>query len=320
MILIPRYRDLEPRRGILVPTRMAGYFKLDAIRPDGRVRPVTGWFRNLITNSGLDAIGTTNNWLTRCKVGTGNATPAVTDTALQAQVAESSTIQEHTRVSSGSPEYYIAKTITYRFAAGTAAGNLAEIGIGSSSTLFSRALILDGEGSPTTITILSDEVLDATYQLRIYPPLTDVADTITISGANYDITLRAASAGDGDAWGMGAGLGAVGGAGGNGTIAVFSGAIGAITGSPSGTGASQTAANESYGAGTYQRDFTASWGLSEANFGGVKSAATSLGTVNVSGSIRTMGRVQVEFDPVIPKDDTNVLSLVFRHSWARKTL
>ena len=53
-----------------------------------------------------------------------------------------------------------------------------------------RALILDGGGSPTTLTILSDETLDVTYTIRVYPPTTDVTGSITLDGVSYGYTIR----------------------------------------------------------------------------------------------------------------------------------
>ena len=69
------------------------------------------------------------------------------------------------------------------------------MGIGwaaSGTTLFSRALILDNGGSPTTITILSNEYLDIVYEYRVYPPEgADYTGTVVIDSITYDVTGRA---------------------------------------------------------------------------------------------------------------------------------
>lgn len=305
------------RRAPLIPleTALGGWFKLEAIRPDGRRRLLADWFPNLITNAGLEAIGNAGGYLGECRVGSGNTTPNVADTALVAQIATSTTLHDSDLSAQPSAPYYGAVTNVYRFAAGDAAGNLAEVGIGATSgaDLFSRALILDGGGSPTTITVLADEVLDVTYQLRLYPPTVDVTGTIDISGDSYDFTARAADVTGAGRWAP-TSTGEVGGLYGS-NLTVYDGAIGAVTGLPTGTSdASNSIVNAAYSAGTHRIDGTATFGLDTANFD-ILSALVVFGQ-----SVARFGAVQIEFDPVIPKDDTKVLTLTFRHSWARKTL
>src|SRR6478736_4633516 len=64
-------------------TKVAGYFKLEVIRADGTIKS-THEFKNLVLNAGLDrwAINTADGF---CHVGTGSATPAITDVALQSK-------------------------------------------------------------------------------------------------------------------------------------------------------------------------------------------------------------------------------------------
>jgi hypothetical protein len=152
---------------------LAGRFKLTMTNvTDGSVRE-TEWFDNIVTDSGLNGIGTTN-MVARCYVGTGSTTPADTDTALTSFLAANSSGGTPVSAASVSSPYYSKNTMVYRFAAGVAAGNISEIGIAPSGTvpqpLFSHALVLDGGGSPTTVTVLSDEILDVTYEIRAYYP------------------------------------------------------------------------------------------------------------------------------------------------------
>lgn len=322
MIWTPKRTILEPKREILLPTRLRGFFKFEAVDRRGRRRVLADWFPNLITNAGLNIIGTAGGYLSRCRVGTGSAAPAVTDTELDSLLAATNTrAVGDVTTNSGASDYYTSKVIVYRFGEGVAEGNLTEVGIATSdsgATLFSRALILDGIGSPTTITVLADETLDVTYELRNYPALTDVTDTITISGDDYDYTLRPASVSDAASWGNTStgGRGGMNSITGVGTVGTaYSGAIGAVTTIPSGTSANITSAvDTAYGNNNYYRDWTAVWGLSAANFGGVRSFMIPF------GSEAQFGRIQVEFDPVIPKTSSDVLSMVFRHVWARGTI
>lgn len=311
---------IVPKRQLVLPSSgFAGLYKIEAIRPNGKRRMLADWFPNLITDVGLDDIGyATGTQLSACVVGTGGATPTNSDTALQAQIASTTTVQSNTSGSQPSAPYYGWRTRVYRFAVGAAAGNLAEVGIKTNTgggKLFSRALILDGGGSPTTITVLSDEILDVTYQLRLYPLLTDITGTIDIGGTDYDFTARAANVDDGPFAPDSALYAGLGGPSAT-ECTVFTGAIGAITGNPSGSSAAgATQVQAAYTPNSLFRDATFSFGLNNGNVsGGFLSVLVTLGFgVN-------MGRMQVEFDAPVPKDNTKVMSLTFRHSWARKSI
>lgn len=54
---------------------------------------------------------------------------------------------------------------------------------------------MDGSGQPATITVLSDEFLRVTYEVRKYlpDPVDNVQIDFPISGINYDITTRPSS-------------------------------------------------------------------------------------------------------------------------------
>jgi hypothetical protein len=323
-IWVPRAKILEPKRELIMPVGVRGFLRCRAIRPDGRVRPLTDWFPNLIVTAGLNAIGTANNYLTACRVGTGTAPPSPSDTGLGNQIAGTSSRVLNQSGVRASPPYYGARTITYEFAEGAAAGNLTEVGIATAATggsLFSRALILDGEGNPTSITVLSDEILQVDYQLRLYPPTSDVVGSITISGNNYDYTLRAADV-TSSAWaiGSGSGTGSVGG--GSGVIAVDTHrayetqTLGSITESPSGSSQDRSnVSNASYVTGTFYRDYTVTWGLTAGNFTlGIGSITSRQGTDGF------FGKIQMNFTPRIPKDNTKILSITFRHAWSVHTI
>lgn len=322
-IWVPKFKIITPKQEVISRHALSGWFKLEATNSKGHKRVLADWFPNLITNAGLEAIGTSASWLAACRVGTGSAAPSVLDTDLSAYLAGTSTRTSNTAGATSSAPYYGHRTITYRFAAGTATGNISEVGIASNAaaatgTLFSRALVVDGGGNPTTVTVLSDEVLDVTYQIRVYSPSTDVVGTINISGVDYDFTARAANATSSASWalsttGATAGINVITGVGSVATA--YSGPIGAVTTAPTGTqGASGSGTDIAYNPGTYQKDFTFTWGLSNGNVGGIRSVYTSMGTEG------TFGAVQIQFDPVIPKNSTNVLELGFRQSWTRGTV
>ncbi len=313
MIILPEKRIL-----LASQTRsVRGRYKIEIAGPDGRRRIAADWFKNLITNGGMDQLGLSSsggNFFNICAVGSGNATPAFTDTALQTLVGSTSTQQGSTYTAAATSPYFGTSTIVFDFPAGTATGNLSEVGIGPfTTTLFSRALILDGSGNPTTITVLSSESLFVTYQLEQFVPLTDVTGTITIAAVSYSYTLRAANATQSNQWAArasdGGGLLTVASA-----CAAFNGTIGAITGQPSGTSSANSGvSNNAYSSGSFTNSGTATWGLGAGNLsGGISAVTVFFGPSNAS-----RGQYQISFSPAIPKDSSHILTLSFSTTWAR---
>lgn len=305
---------------IIVPARtgIAGFWKMEAVDAStGRRRVLADWFPNLITDVGMDCLGQ-NVQRHFCVVGSGSATPSFSDSFLTTLVAETSSTTASTVGQTSSSPYYQWVRSTYRFAQGAAAGNLTEVGLAFSGNtpkkLFSRSLIKDSGGSPTTITVLSTEFLDVTYEARFYLPETDVTGTINISGTNYDYTLRSSSitssigssrdisgvlmynVGPSQLDFFQAG-------------ATYDGNIGAITGAPSGsTGGFTLNASAAYSLGSYKRTTTFTCGLGDSNFGsGIKSLRF----------FTYAGTYQVAFNPAIPKTSSQILTLNAELSWAR---
>ncbi len=309
MILIPRYRDLEAKQPLIIQPRMSGRYKFTAIRPDGRERPLTGWIPNIITDVGLNLLGT-SGVLGYCHVGTNNTAATSAQTALLGWIAASSSIQENSSYAQTSAPYFGTKVIRYRFNQGVATGNLNEVGINSSSSntvMWSRAVIVDEFGAPTTITVLADEVLDVTYELRLYPPLVDGSGTVSISGTSYGVTWRAGNV-TAAPWYYWMGDAASFSYQGN-THAIYNGVMNAgILVMPSGTSWNTSMTNFGYSNNSLQRDGIASYGLNDGNLaGGVKSTAFN----------STLGTYKFEFDNPIPKDATKTLTLTFRIAWSR---
>jgi hypothetical protein len=320
------------RLGVIkIRSETAGFLKLEAVKLDSEGneisrRALTDWFPNIITDQGLDRMGDNADWLKWCQVGAGNATPTALDTGLVSRIAGTITV---TTISSGAQAtapYFGWCQKTFRFGAGVAAGNIAEVGVGwasSGTTLYSRALVLDGGGSPTTVTVLSDEALDVTYQHRVYPPLTDTVGVININGIDYTYTVRAAGVTKGmslsngtitDRYGWGIGTSFIGTLEGNNATLhhayATSGSINAsITGIPSGTyNEASTDTDAAYSVGTLSRAATITFSLTNANFaGGIE--AFRIGYY--------WSTFQVGFSPKLPKLSSNNLSLGFSHSWAR---
>lgn len=288
-----------------------------ATKPDGSERVVADWFPNLITDYGLEAWATSGYILRYCRVGSGTTQPTVLDTSLVAQVASATATGGGTG-SQSSPPYYVWVTYNYVFAQGVAAGNLSEVGVGITATgadLWSRSRIKDGGGNDTTITILSDEQLTVTYQLRLYVPTTDVTGTISIGGVSRSFVMRAAQCTtgwsgntyNGETW-YSAPFGTVPY---NMGSVCYDGSLGAITSSPSGNAANFCTGYSlaTYAANSKYRDLTYTSGINEGNLAAGISAVI----------LRSMnGFYQISFSPALAKDNTKTCTLTIRQSWARR--
>lgn len=278
-------------------------------------------FDNLITDAGLEKLGTSMPIL-YFFVGTGTNAPTTADTQMGAFVAYSGMggVTVPSNPAPTSPNYVSTYNFGCRFGQGVAAGNLTEVGIGWSSSgnptsgtnrVFSRALIVDGANSPTTLTVASNEYLDVFYTLESYPDLSDVSGSVVISGVTYTTLTRFAAAtqnkfGDLNINSHFYPLD---------SVTAYSGAIGAVTGLPSGTaGYPNSKTGIPYVAGSKEIDTDVTWGLNAGNLaGGIKSIYVTGGPgiqfINPSS--------QIELTPTIPKDNTKTLTLRLSYSWAR---
>lgn len=299
-----------------VPFRVSleGFYTMRVIRPDGSCRHEST-FSNLILTQGLNRLGT-GGFGGYVQVGSGSTAPLVTDTGMQSFVASTTSgILSEGGVQAAAPYYGWARR-TYRFAEGVAAGNLSEVGIGWAlgSNLFSRALIKDSFGDPTTITVLSDEILDVTYEIRLYAPTTDVTFDVDITGSGtHNCVLRSAAVTSGgwacdNLFGVGAAYAFY--------CDPYNGSIGTITQNPSGSGTTGPSATfEPYSNNSLKRVMSFVWDLGTANLaGGYKSLSFN------SRGYSTLGQYQIELTPNIMKDETKRLTLNFEISWARHTI
>lgn len=309
---------------------MSGYFKIEAFKCDSTGKEIVGsrricadWFPNLILDQGLERIATNDAVQARSfvRVGTGSSTPNDSQTGLDNQIATSNSLQDSQGGVEISPDRYVWNRRRVRFGEGVAAGNLSEIGVGWTSSVsdtFSRALIVDSGGSPITITVLPDELLDVTYEFRVYIPLSDFNSTIELDGILYDVVGRAREADqllsnfwttEGDSSGTAANTNFQG--------SVYDGTIGSIDDSPSGSSAARSSTNaDSYIPGSLMRTRNFTWGLNDGNFAsGVRSMGCKVG----------WGSWQFEFSAQgsgesIPKDSEKILTLSVTISWGRATI
>jgi hypothetical protein len=206
------------------------------------------------------------------------------------------------------------RRITFRFPTGAAAGNLAEVGVGWATGLFSRALFIDITGEQTTITVLSDETLDVTYQVELHSPIDDIVFPATILGTERTCTLRAALATSGTptfGWGIsGSAVNLAPASSSLTPIIAYDGLLGSRTAQPSGV-ASNGSIFETYPYvnNSLERNFEVIWNRDVGNF--VTGIQSFLLLTN------GLGAYQIQVDPPIMKTAALALALQFKVSWNR---
>lgn len=288
---------------------LAGLYKIEAVKAGGERRLLLDWFDNLILDAGLNRLGS-GGAFNRCMVGTSAAAVLPSQTALSTQIASTTTIEASTSgVNIGSGYAWARRT--FRFAVGTATGNIAEVGVGWSTTeCFSRALTVDGNGTPVTISVLPDEFLDVTYELRLHWPTADISVNGFISATQHAVVTRAAQVGS---WTLATLIE-------NGSrsdlvppgqaTSFGAGALGDVTLDAGGTPLNSI--NMTYASGyvnnSLERNYRATFGLPN-------------GDADISNFRMTtpFGIFKSSFSPVIAKRSTNSLTLDYKVSWARQT-
>lgn len=313
---IPRTKILEPREALAVPRgAVGGRFRIEGRLPDGRSRVIRDWRANLILDAGLERWGTgqINIW---CSLGSGTTAPIAADTEMETFIVSAETMAVLSGVQDEAPYYGWQQAQSIFTPPGGAGHTIAEVGWGweaDGSGLWSRSLLKDEEGAPQEFEWLADESLTITYELRIYPWLSDSTGSISLGGNSYACTIRASRVAAAWAWAANyqdpVALFA------KPTLApilpsVFDGAIRNYLLDPLGTAAvADEVAVDAYEAASYERTGTATWGTGSATF------ATGITALTVASSI---GRYQVGFSPAIPKTNAQTLALnLASPAWSR---
>lgn len=319
MFRIKKYQDVYNRDTIrLPPMRRTGEFKLVVRNPQLEIVQETPWFPNLLTDTGDANLARTGTpWCQYCHVGSGNATPLVSDTALQIWRAQTASQLSSIYTPGVAPNYQFAQTKGWRFNAGSLNSTIKEVGLSYATTnnaMCVRSLVIP------TVTVAIDQYLDIYYKLTVYPYISDVVDTTTIEGATYNYTMRYSKAGDLYPetlvrWANDPSTVPHGAYGGN---------IGTITGAPStfDNGANggwvYSLSEGLYGAG-YQNS-QLFWNLQNANDYGTNGIRSILWVHNLN-QLLGKGGYQVQFNRVsdnkgILKTSTKVLYFDFTFTWA----
>ena len=305
-----------------------GEVKVIVKRADGTVRLDTGFFPNVITNLGLDALGNDRILFNICAVGGGNSTPLNTNTKLDNFLAFGSQISSETKYDYNpvrDTEFYkCSKTVGYRFT-GLDNKNISEVGLVSDArperhSALTRTLIKNSAGEPTVITVLSGEILELQYRLWQVFDLKDKDQVVTamIDGVEVPVNVKIRLAGVGGtniggSWNysdtVGRGITYQG----NNALQFGTGEIGEITGQISGYSVEPFIGMdwEAYQPSTYKRKFYVNTPITEAVHP-IRSFLFFTG----------LGAYQVRFGTVggdLPIDKTNqdILQLGFEMSWGR---
>ena len=314
---------------------MTGEFRCVVKKSDGSTKIDTGYQKNLILNQGLDFFGGGNgtSMMEFCIIGSGNSKPVYTQNKLDTAIAgvsvsdNFSTKYDYDAARDGSL-YKTNRVCKYSFTELNNV-NISELGLASTYSnattyfLCTRALIKDSNGNPTTITVLNGEQLDIYYKLWIVYDVTDKTGTLNLldgvgGSTAYNYIARLAGVGGTNIGGsakygeptVGLALSA---SAGNNSHFVANGEIGAITGSPSGTSSenSPSVSTATYTPGSYKRQMTWSFSISQANFA-IRSAMfyTKMAFWQIRfGSVAN--------DSPITKTDTQTLSIPIEFSWGR---
>lgn len=171
----------------------------------GDVKIDTGFQKNLILNQGLDFFGGSKGSEINgyCAIGSGNSAPAITQTKLDAYIAQASgtdKTSDYSYVDKGDNLYRMWEQKKYRFT-GLSNVNISEVGLVSTGTtstnyyLTTRALIKDGLGAPTSISVKTGETLDIYYKIYKVVDTSDKAFVINVLDGNggavpYNIVIR----------------------------------------------------------------------------------------------------------------------------------
>jgi hypothetical protein len=317
---------------IHLPIGIQGFFKLEAVNKfSGKRRILADWFPNQILDTGRNvmselAAARHNGWAgvsSSAQVGTDGTVPVAGDSQLIAWIDGTSDVQSSVFGAQPSAPYYGWNRTTYRFPAGPIGNqNLQEAAVGwgegPGADIITRALIVDGVGTPTPAVPLADELLDLWYELRYYPPLGDTLGTVTLNGVGYDTITRAALV---TTWGdrIGESMGTW-----NGGAPInwgaYSGDIGAtIDLGPSGTltpNDNEGQFNLAYNNNSYEIDMQCNAGPTGWNVGtGIRSILITCNGCKFQTQFNADGTGGSSVDDPIPKDINFTMQLTWRLGW-----
>ena len=307
---------------------MAGEFRAVVKRADGSTKIDTGYQKNLILNQGLDFFGGGNgtNMMAHCVIGSGNSQPVYTqnklDTAIKGVSGSDYSTKYDYNASTDGSLYKTNKVRKYSFTELNNV-NISEVGLASTyidaTTYFlcTRALIKDSQGNPTTITVLSGEILEIYYKLWAVFDTTDKTGIINLldgvgGSTAYNYKTRLSDVGSSE-WRAGYVVSLFGPAPSSAYLFNSSGVdLSAITTSPSGGSFSASDCSvRQYEKGSYKKLHTFIFDISTAN------ANNRILLILLYGMRWQVRFGSVADDSPIVKNNTQTLSIPVEVSWGR---
>lgn len=239
-------------------------------------------------------------------VGSGTTPVDATQTQLVSQVGNNDQMfpRSNDNVKVGN-DYIASTTGVAEWGIGDIVGNISEAGIRlgtiSGSTVDSRALIVDSQGNPTTITVTAEDKLVISYTLKYIIPTQPHTSVIDFAGVQTTCTLETINALRKDIWSLDTALATFG------TSLNYSGAQELVNNPEIGATSSFKRSNISK---TYSKPSTGVRRLSF--FATTEDCNEPLGLKYLATSgIRSYSHMALgmHFDPPIPKDNTKTLTL-----------
>ena len=309
----------------MIDVGFAGEYRAVVSSSDGEVIYDSGYQRNLILNQGLNFFGGTKGGYFNqgCVIGSGNTTPAITQTLLASFVAGvgsgTDTTQDYSYVDKGDGLYRLWEQKKYRFT-GLVDKNISEVGLvsqyssSSSYYLTTRALIKDSAGLPTTITVREGEVLDIYYKIHKVIDVTDKDFVVNMSDGDgglvpYNVKVRPCWVGT-NYWGISSH--AVENPGGSRSSRASTGELSSIVSSPSGSYVDNTYYNTAYVEGSFELTVNKVYGLDNYTTGVRTSYSYHSYFYNYQ-----MRYGKVSDDSMIEKTNRHTLTIPHKIKWGR---
>lgn len=294
-----------------IPIGCKGEFNVILKNESGEITFETGFQDNLILDNFFTTVRTSslgNN--DSIKVGTGTTPPLPTQTSLVSFLARTTNVTEANNFSTDGTTWQLRYTLTATFTLGAVVGQVSELGLyfgafeaSDTSTVMTRALIKDGGGNPTTVTVTNQDQLIVIYRLTAQGSEADTTGSITLAGSNTTHTwlCRRASFSSMS------------------LNKLLRGESGFSSGFPStsslgtvGTGITGSTGEVSVScivdlSVAKQVTWTLSCNTTSGNASGGLAYVAGFGAQHI----------KVQFTPPIPKDSTKTLSIIFRYTFDR---
>lgn len=179
-----------------------GKFRLEITNKETGRYTDTGYIKNVFLDKFFSRYNASSLSFSAVVVfGSGSSQPLRTDTNLQSPIPSAAISADNTqynRKTFTNNVFKFEKKLTFEGTKGKVQGNVSELGLsfnGTDSQLFTRALIKDENGNPTTISLGANDIIKLTYIVGFTVDLTSpLLDTqiIDVGGVSTTVELFAA--------------------------------------------------------------------------------------------------------------------------------